>query len=128
MRSRAARCDLGGSGGMQNFWGVFRVSEIDSSSPGSCVAQTALLLFLLTLRCILQVSLVNQPVFSGLGMRARKGEGSPGKASLPPSPSVRGLVHETATDSLNNVCSPNANSSSANTCGYNYTVVAAVAC
>ena len=24
-----------GSGDMQNFWGVFRVSEIDSSSPGS---------------------------------------------------------------------------------------------
>ena len=62
-----ARCDLRGSGGMQNFWRVFRVSEIDSSSPGSCVAQTALLFFLLTLRCILQVSLVNEPVFFRIG-------------------------------------------------------------
>ena len=39
-----ARCDLGGCGGRQNFWGVFWVSEIDSDalsvvylvlSPGS---------------------------------------------------------------------------------------------
>ena len=27
-----ARCDLGGSGGTQNFWGVFWVSEIDSDA------------------------------------------------------------------------------------------------
>ena len=32
-RQRAiARCDLGGSGDMQNFWGVFWVSEIDSDA------------------------------------------------------------------------------------------------
>ena len=32
-RQRAiVRCDLGGCGGMQNFWGVFWVSEIDSDA------------------------------------------------------------------------------------------------
>ena len=46
-RQRAiARCDLGGCGGMQNFWGVFWVSEINSDalsvvqlviSPGSII-------------------------------------------------------------------------------------------
>ena len=56
MRSEArqpaiARCDLGGSGGTQNFWGVFWVSEIDSDAISSCLAcYIARLLYLTVLR------------------------------------------------------------------------------